>query len=246
MFFRKYAIPPDGSSGTRMETASLLVPLFVMTQLSCASQRSLGWVSDGNGQSSDGDSSQSDSGNSSDGNSSDSNSDGSSDSKSSDGQSSQSSEGEQSNSNSDNSSESRSETSGTVTTKGQEAEPAQTNNGAILIITGATLLGLAVVGAITLLDDDGPQAYLDKHGREVRLALARGQGPFVHDVGHNLGIAPKLVPHLGRVLQRARERLEPLMTDGKGFAAELVRVLLDDRTLQPPTQELMKMIQARG
>jgi len=219
-----------------METASLLVPLFVMTQLSCASQRSLGWVSDGNGQSSDGKSSQSDgSGNSDSGNSSDD-------------QSSQSdtSKSDQSNSNSDNSSDSRSETSGTVTTEGNDPQPAETSNGVLFIITGATLLGLAVVGAITLLDDDGPQAYLDKHGREVRLALAKGQGPFVEDVGHNLGIAPSLVPHLGQVLQRSRDRLEPLMANGKGFAAELTRVLLADRTLKPPTLELMRMIQSRS
>ncbi|MFO0746140.1 MAG: hypothetical protein U1F43_10760 [Myxococcota bacterium] len=117
---------------------------------------------------------------------------------------------------------------------------------ATLVLTGLTLIGLAAAGVTTLLDSAAQQAYLDRHAREVRLALARGQGTFVLDVGHNLGIGTGEVSHLGDVLREARPKLEPLLKDAKGFAAELVRTLLADPALAPRTQALMQMIEQKS
>lgn len=213
---------------------------------SCASQR-LDWISEV-GQS---DGSKSD-GSKSDGSKSDNSNDGNS----SNSGETNSSDGPSSETGSENS-DSRSATSGTVTTEGDGSSGDGGTGTTLLVLLGVTLIGLAIAGTSLLAAQDGPGAYLEKHGREVRLALARGDGTFVRDVGHNLGLADAEVPHLGRVLRDARGRLEAhiqvateaskesgttqeeITTRGRRFAAELARVLLEDPTLGAPARKIL-------
>jgi len=158
-------------------------------------------------------------------------------------------------------SDTHSESSGTVTTQGQGADSG--TGTALLVLLGLTLIGATIASAVYALDQEGAGAYLEKHGREVRLALARGEGTFVRDVAHNLGLGPAEVPHLGRVLRDARGRLEPLVgasvapgasgesdpevarARGQAIAAELARVLLEDPVLVAPTGQLVDDVRAR-
>ncbi|MCC6620775.1 MAG: hypothetical protein IT385_05950 [Deltaproteobacteria bacterium] len=154
-------------------------------------------------------------------------------------------------------SDTHSESSGTVTTQGQGGDSG--TGTALLVLVGLTLIGATIASAVYALDQEGAGAYLEKHGREVRLALARGEGTFVHDVAHNLGLAPTEVAHLGRVLRDARGRLEPLVgagvepgpeapsmrERGRLFVAELTQVLLADPVLVAPTEGLVEGVRAR-
>ncbi|MCC6622875.1 MAG: hypothetical protein IT385_16570 [Deltaproteobacteria bacterium] len=111
-----------------------------------------------------------------------------------------------------------------------------------LLITGAILLGISVVGTVVALtaEDGGDFSYLERHQQEVRIALARGDGPFVADLAQTLALPAPLVPHLGAVVRAARPALEPSVGSGpvdregaRAFARELVRALHDDQTLAP-------------
>ncbi len=217
---------------------------------SCASQR-LDWISraeQSGGSNSDG--SKSD-------NSNNDNTSNSGETNSSDGPSSETGSDD---------SDSKSATSGTVTSEGDGSAGDGGTGTTLLVLLGVTLLGLAIAGTSLLAAQDGPEAYLEKHGREVRLALARGDGTFVRDVGHNLGLGDGAVPHLGRVLRDARGRLEAhigtigigadrapgetgetgaaeareeIALRGRRFAAELAQVLLDDATLGAPARKIL-------
>jgi len=111
-----------------------------------------------------------------------------------------------------------------------------------LLITGAVALGLTVVATLVVVtsDDGGDFSYLREHQQEVRVAIARGDGPFVSDLGQRLGLPSPLLPHLGDVLQAARPALEPPLARGavdeeraRVFSRELVRALHDDPLLAP-------------
>lgn len=211
--------------------ARFLVPLVAAAQLGCASQRQSGWLSADNASNSgNSNSGNSDSGNSNNGNTSASDNSGSSD-------------GPSSESRTAGSSDTHSATSGNVTTQGDQA--ANSKNGAVLISVGLTLIGLAATGVTTLMHPKVKQAFLDEHARDIRLALARGEGAFVRDVGHNLGITPRELGHLGDVLRGARGELEPRMRDADAFATALVRALLSDPELAPRAERLMQVVAAQ-
>lgn len=111
-----------------------------------------------------------------------------------------------------------------------------------LLITGAVLLGLSIVGTVVALtaDDGGEFSYLQEHQQEVRIALARGDGPFVADLAQSLALPGSLVPHLGAVIRAARPALEPPVASGpvdregaRTFSKELVRALHEDAVIAP-------------
>ncbi|HRE90009.1 MAG TPA: hypothetical protein PK095_12825, partial [Myxococcota bacterium] len=92
------------------------------------------------------------------------------------------SEGSKSDNSSDGSSDSKSETSGTVTTGDKDSS----SNVGLYILTGALLLGATTIVGLVLIYRAEPVAYMTRHERGIRLALTRGEGPFILDVGDNL------------------------------------------------------------
>lgn len=200
--------------------------------------------------------SKSDSGGSSDGSKSDGSSDGSGDSSNDSGDSSKDSGDSskdsgksKSDDSSKGSSESRSETSNTVTTKGNG--PESTNSAGLLLLSGAILLGATTVGVYFLLKNDEPALYVTKHEREIRLALARGEGPFVRDVGSRLAIERAQLPRLASVLRGGRARLEQDLGTGEltpeqgaRFVTSLAEILREDAVFGPYVERLMVRVQA--
>lgn len=160
------------------------------------------------------------------------------------------SDGSKSDGSSDGSSDSRSETSGTVTT-GKEGD--NSSSAGLFILTGALLLGATTIVGILLLNRSEPVAYTTRHERGIRLALTRGEGPFVLDVADNLRLPRDLLPTLGEALRRARSDLEPHLIavdpergftteDGRLFAEKLARALHAEPRLTPYVQTLMDEI----
>lgn len=187
-------------------------------------------------------------------NSDGSRSDGSKSDKSSDGSKSDNSKtnNSQSDGSSQGSSDTHSETSGTVTTRG--SDQAKTSAVGLYILTGALILGATTLGAVLLLNQsDEPAAYLRRHDRGIRLALVRGEGPFVLDVADNLGLPPTLLPLLGQTLRGARKTLEPHLVpapgetiateDGERFAEALARALEAEPALAPYVKAIMKEVE---
>jgi hypothetical protein len=183
---------------------------------------------------------------SSDGSESDKSSDGSKSDKSSDGSKSDGSQSDGSKSDkssdgsSDDSSNTHSETSGTVSTKGKEGS---SNAVGLYILTGALILGATTLGAVLLMSGDEPAKYVAQHERGIRLALSRGEGPFVLDVADNLGLPQAALPVLANTLRKARADLEPYLldsdgdgiskVDGQRFVEQLTRTLEHEPTLAP-------------
>jgi len=121
-------------------------------------------------------------------------------------------------------------------------EDSESDSENALLITGAVLLGLSVTATVVVLTEDGGDdfSYLQKHQQEVRIALARGDGPFVSDLAERLTLPAALVPHLGEVLRAARPALEPPVADGpvdreraNTFSRELVRAIHEAPALTP-------------
>ncbi|MFO0750716.1 MAG: hypothetical protein U1F43_34360 [Myxococcota bacterium] len=141
--------------------------------------------------------------------------------------------------------------SGTSKSDGNGSDGSDTN---ALLITGAVVLGLSVAATVIALtaDDDSSFSYLERHQQEVRVALARGDGPFVGDVAQRLGLPAPLIPHLGRVLRRARPDLEPELAGGhidkaraRAFARALVAALASDPLLAPYLEDALVVATAR-
>lgn len=119
----------------------------------------------------------------------------------------------------------------------------------LYILTGALLLGATTIVGIVLMNNAEPVAYTTRHERGIRLALARGEGPFVLDVADNLRLPRTLLPTLGRALRASRKTLEVhlVATDadglsresGRRFAEGLVRALQTEPTLLPYVDRLM-------
>lgn len=96
----------------------------------------------------------------------------------------------------------------------------KTDNGwfiASMVLLGITAVGLATQSVIALASADG---YLDRHGREVQLALARGEGAFVDDVAAALHVPAALTPRVGAALRGARSALEEALGRASGAGAD--------------------------
>ena len=128
-----------------------------------------------------------------------------------------------------------------ATSEGSKDDSGQTDT-STLLITGAVVLGLSVSGTVVALTEDGSGdfSYLERHQQEVRVALARGDGPFMADLGRGLALPPGLVPHLATVVRRARPELEPPLASGRvdrararAFSRALVAALDADALLSP-------------
>lgn len=156
------------------------------------------------------------------------------------------SEGSKSDNSSDGSSDSKSETSGTVTTGDKDAD----SNIGLYILTGALLLGATTIVGLVLINQAEPVAYTTRHERGIRLALTRGEGPFILDVADNLRLPRELLPTLGMTLRNARPSLEPHLVaadpevgltrdDGRRFAESLARALMAEPALTPYVSRLM-------
>jgi len=151
---------------------------------------------------------------------------------------------------SDDSSNTHSETSGTVSTKGEEGSG---NAVGLYILTGAVLLGATTLGAVLMMSGDEPAKYTAQHERGIRLALSRGEGPFVLDVADNLGLPQTALPVLANTLRRARKDLEPFLVDtdgdgistvdGQGFVEQLTRTLEAEPTLAPYVLKLRQEVE---
>lgn len=148
------------------------------------------------------------------------------------------------------SSDSRSETSNTVTTKGNANNPDQANSAGLLILTGALLLGATTLGAIWYLHEEDPKEHVAKHEREIRLALARGEGVFFRDVTARLGAGEAELPRVANALRAGRERLEVFLGAGEitnemgqGFVLALAELLRQDDVLRPRVDALMGQIE---
>lgn len=158
------------------------------------------------------------------------------------------SDGSKSDNSSDGSSDSKSETSGTVTTGDKNAE--SSSNVGLYILTGALLLGATTIVGLVLINQAEPVAYMTRHERGIRLALTRGEGPFILDVADNLRLPRELLPTLGMTLRNARASLEPHLVaddpeigltreDGRRFAESLARALHAEPALTPYVSRLM-------
>lgn len=156
------------------------------------------------------------------------------------------SEGSKSDGSSEGSSDSKSETSGTVTTGDQDAD----SNVGLYILTGALLLGATTIVGLVLINKAEPVAYTTRHERGIRMALTRGEGPFILDIADNLRLPRELLPTLGMTLKNARPSLEPHLVaddpvvgltkeDGRRFAENLARALMAEPALTPYVSRLM-------
>lgn len=150
------------------------------------------------------------------------------------------------------SSDSRSETSNTVTSKGND--PEQANSAGLLILTGALLLGATTLGVVWYLNVQDPKEHVAKHEREIRLALARGEGVFFRDVTARLGATEADIPRVASALRAGRARLEVFLGEGEitdemgqGFVLALAELLRQDAVLKPRVDALMGQIErAKG
>src|SRR5688572_13171794 len=69
------------------------------------------------------------------------------------------------------------------------------------IIISAILVLTTLAGVFSLFVDDEMSAYLREHQRDVRTALAGGQGPFSSDLADDLGLPLSEVPRIRRLLR---------------------------------------------
>ncbi len=227
----------DGATPSRRTWVLRLVPavavVFSASAIGCANGRFQLSAADHSADNSGGSNSD---GSKSDGSKSDKSDDSKTDGTQSDGsKTDKSSDGS-----SDDSSNTHSETSGTVSTKGEEGS---SNAVGLYILTGALILGATTLGAVLLMSGDEPAKYVAQHERGIRLALSRGEGPFVLDVADNLGLPQAALPVLANTLRRARPDLEPYLvdTDGDGiskvdgqrFVEQLTRTLELEPALAP-------------
>ncbi len=91
------------------------------------------------------------------------------------------------------------------------------------------------VGTTGMAIDSARTGHALEQRREIKVAIARGQGPFVTDLAAWLALPDAMVPALGKALRDARPVLEPaLSTDLTEHAFELLLgvALCSDPTLR--------------
>lgn len=102
----------------------------------------------------------------------------------------------------------------------------------LMSIASSLALGAGFAGLFTEPVPTG-QALMNR--REIALAIARGQGPFVTDLAAWLGLPEALLPALGRALREARPVLEPALSEEisvEGFQTLVGVALCRDRELR--------------
>jgi len=89
-----------------------------------------------------------------------------------------------------------------------------------------TLLGTGVPleSALTLYGDDLLR-FLEREALTLRVALARGTGPFVSDLAHTLELDSTSVLSLGERLRSHRPTIDPILTEPGSFNADRARRL---------------------
>ncbi|MCC6622461.1 MAG: hypothetical protein IT385_14450 [Deltaproteobacteria bacterium] len=138
---------------------------------------------------------------------------------------------------------------GTSGDDGDGSEMSEGDRTAWLVVF--VLLGVTTVGGLvawTVSDEE--MSYLDQHRQDIRVALARGDGPFVRDVAAGLRLPPELVPALGEALRAHRASIEPALAGEEvapaGFARALDRAVRADPRLAPYSREILSRLQASG
>lgn len=120
------------------------------------------------------------------------------------------------------------------------------------LLTGVALAFLPVDVFLTVVLAEGEVdlSYFDQHRQAIRVAVVRGDGPFVRDLAQALELPAALIPALGEVLQDARPGLEPiLIEDGPfdrdrawRFATRLVGAIEADERLAPAIGRLRERL----
>jgi len=109
---------------------------------------------------------------------------------------------------------------------------------AIVVVTSAVLL-------VSAFSDDDMWAYMQDHQRDVRVALASGEGPFPSDLTQSLGLPATDVPRVARILHEGREWLAPSVSNGpiseaatREFWGQLLTLLAADPVTGPRVEAL--------
>ncbi len=109
---------------------------------------------------------------------------------------------------------------------------------AIVVVTSVVLL-------VSAFSDDDMWAYMQEHQRDVRVALASGEGPFPSDLTQSLGLPANEVPRVARILHEGRAWLAPhvdagpISEDGaREFWGQLLTLLAADPVTGPRIEKL--------
>jgi len=125
------------------------------------------------------------------------------------------------------------------------------------IVITAIVVVTSVVLVVSAFSDDDMWAYMQDHQRDVRVALANGEGPFPSDLTHSLGLPATEVPRVARILHEGRAWLAPHVDAGpitevaaREFWGQLLTMLAADPVTGPRIDALkvraLELIEGRS
>jgi len=89
-----------------------------------------------------------------------------------------------------------------------------------------TLVGVGIDLPVAIaLHGEDLFAFLDHHRTSLRVALARGDGWFITDLGQVLGLDAAGTVALAEALRESRPELDPILTEAGPFDADRTRRL---------------------